>query len=131
MWKQPPYCGLTRPLGPMLLANLPLYYVGKLSCRVQPYWSSGSWEQNFKNIFLYFVCLFVCFCLFINMRAIFQLSGGCHHCWWQGCKGEGAVRAKISPMSKNYVFTVIMIKCNQYQQFQQLLGLFFFHSTVI
>jgi hypothetical protein len=25
-------------------------------------------------------------CLFIAARAIFQLSGGCHHCRWQGCK---------------------------------------------
>jgi hypothetical protein len=25
-------------------------------------------------------------CLFIATRAIFQLSGGCHHCRWQGCK---------------------------------------------
>jgi hypothetical protein len=28
--------------------------------------------------------LFVC--LFISTRAIFQLSGGCHHCRWRGCK---------------------------------------------
>jgi hypothetical protein len=33
------------------------------------------------------VCAAVClFCLFIATRAIFQLSGGCHHCRWQGCK---------------------------------------------
>jgi hypothetical protein len=25
-------------------------------------------------------------CLFIATRAIFQLSGGCHHCRWLGCK---------------------------------------------
>jgi hypothetical protein len=25
-------------------------------------------------------------CLFISTQAIFQLSGGCHHCRWQGCK---------------------------------------------
>ena len=25
-------------------------------------------------------------CLFIATRAIFQLSCGCHHCQWQGCK---------------------------------------------
>jgi hypothetical protein len=25
-------------------------------------------------------------CLFIAARAIFQLSGGCHHYRWQGCK---------------------------------------------
>jgi hypothetical protein len=24
--------------------------------------------------------------LFVATRAIFQLSGGCHHCRWQGCK---------------------------------------------
>jgi hypothetical protein len=29
-------------------------------------------------------CLFVCLC--IATRAIFQLSVGCHHCRWQGCK---------------------------------------------
>jgi hypothetical protein len=25
-------------------------------------------------------------CLFVPARAMFQLSGGCHHCRWQGCK---------------------------------------------
>jgi hypothetical protein len=28
----------------------------------------------------------LCFCLFIAARLIFQLSGGCHHYRWQGCK---------------------------------------------
>jgi hypothetical protein len=34
------------------------------------------------------ICLFVCLfvCLFWVARAIFQLSGDCHHCRWQGCK---------------------------------------------
>ena len=38
-------------------------------------WPAGSGED---------VCLFVC--LFIAAWAIFQLSGGCHHYRWQGCK---------------------------------------------
>jgi hypothetical protein len=36
-------------------------------------------------------------CLFIATRAIFQLSGGCHHCRWQGCKEVGPWRVKIGP----------------------------------
>jgi hypothetical protein len=35
---------------------------------------------------VFFVFCFVLVCLFIATRAIFQLSGGCHHCRWQGCK---------------------------------------------
>jgi hypothetical protein len=61
------------------------------------FWPSGSWE-DFKRVFLYkhhptlgshdfnklAFDLFVC--LFIAAWAMFQLSGECHHCWWQGCK---------------------------------------------
>jgi hypothetical protein len=39
-----------------------------------------TWPWFFRShpiLFLY---------LFIAPRAIFQLSGGCHHYWWQGCK---------------------------------------------
>jgi hypothetical protein len=35
-------------------------------------------------------------CLFIATWAIFQLSGGCHHYWWQGCK--------FRPMLSTYGF---------------------------
>jgi hypothetical protein len=38
-------------------------------------------HQNWYRINFTFVCLF----LFIAARAIFQLSGGCHHYRWQGC----------------------------------------------
>jgi hypothetical protein len=33
-------------------------------------------------------------CLFIATRAIFQLSGGCHHCWRQGCKFQPMLGAQ-------------------------------------
>jgi hypothetical protein len=36
--------------------------------------------QFHKGIYILFVYLFVA------TWAIFQLSGGCHHYWWQGCK---------------------------------------------
>jgi hypothetical protein len=35
------------------------------------------WGQS-KNQMPFIECLYVC--LFIATRAIFQLSGGCHHC---------------------------------------------------
>jgi hypothetical protein len=44
------------------------------------------------NEWIKYVCLFVC--LFIATRAIFQLSGGCHHCRWQGCKFRPMLRTQ-------------------------------------
>jgi hypothetical protein len=38
-------------------------------------------------------------CLFIAARAIFQLSGGCHHYRWQGCKFLAYAR-RSGPLSR-------------------------------
>jgi hypothetical protein len=55
--------------------------------------NKGMWRTYFNldphgsslyYVTFWFVCLFVC--LLIAARAIFQLSGGCHHYRWQGCK---------------------------------------------
>jgi hypothetical protein len=45
--------------------------------------------------------LFVC--LFIAARTIFQLSGGCHHYRWQGCKFRPMLGAQGS---KGEIFIV-------------------------
>jgi hypothetical protein len=42
-----PYCGTTRPPGVMILTNLILYYVRRLSCKFQYFWASNYWEQKF------------------------------------------------------------------------------------
>jgi hypothetical protein len=42
-------------------------------------------KETFNIRYLY-ILYRICFCLFTAARAIFQLSGGCHHYRWQGCK---------------------------------------------
>ena len=37
-----PYCGLTQPLGAMILTNLNLHYVIKFPCKFELFWLSGS-----------------------------------------------------------------------------------------
>jgi hypothetical protein len=45
---------------------------------------NGSFQHSLRvrDDYLFVVCLF------IATWAIFQLSGGCHHCRWQGCKSR-------------------------------------------
>jgi hypothetical protein len=45
-----PYCGPTWPLGAMLLKNLLVYYVRKLSCKFQLVLFIGSWEDFYNKL---------------------------------------------------------------------------------
>ena len=53
-----PYCGPTQSLEAMILTNLNLHYVKKLPGKIELFWLSGSWEEDFQMTPPYF-CIFV------------------------------------------------------------------------
>jgi hypothetical protein len=50
-----PYCGPSRSPVTMILRNVNLHYIRKLSCKHQLFWLSGSCEEAFLNYYTQFL----------------------------------------------------------------------------